>query len=225
MIVVTGASKGIGRAICEHLHERGHDVLGLARTVDTLPFSTVSCDVCDYEAIKNVAQTLRDKSRRVSGLINAAGIASMNLTLMTPPEVSEKLIKTNLLGTIFCCQLFAPLMIRHKQGVIINFSSIAVPLALKGEAIYAASKAGVEAFSRSFAREVAPLGVRVNCIAPGPIATDLVKGVGKEQLQAIIDQQLIPKQFTTADICNLSELLLDERATALTGQVFFVGGV
>ena len=135
MIVVTGASRGLGRAICDRLIQKNIDVLGLARNIEGVPFASVSCDVSSYESVKAVAQQLKRDGVKVSGLINAAGIASMNLAVTTPQSVSQKIINTNLLGTIYCCQLIAPLMLRHKHGVIINFSTIAVALGLKGESI------------------------------------------------------------------------------------------
>jgi 3-oxoacyl-[acyl-carrier protein] reductase len=174
--------------------------------------------------VKAIARTLAKQGQAVSGLVNAAGIASMNLALMTPPDVSQRIIATNLLGTIYCCQCFAPLLIRRKQGAIINFSTIAVALGLKGESIYAASKAGVEGFSRAFAREVADFNITVNCIAPGPIATDLLKGVTAEQIATIVSQQIIGRQFAPDAVCDLVELLLDRRSGALSGQVLHVGG-
>ena len=116
-------------------------------------------------------------------------------------------------------------MLRQKQGSIINFSTIAVALALKGESVYAASKAGVESFSRTFAREVASFNVRVNCIAPGPIRTDLLRGITETQIEKITAQQVVPKQFQKSDVCDLVELLIDEKASSLSGQVLSVGGV
>lgn len=169
MIIVTGASQGLGRAICNRLISKGIPVFGVARNIDDIPFHSMNCDVSSYENVKEVAQRLKKDGIRVDGLINAAGIASMNLALTTPPDISQNIIHTNLLGTIYCCQLIAPLMLRNKVGSIINFSTIAVALGLKGESIYAASKAGVEGFTRSFAREMADFNVNVNCIAPGPI--------------------------------------------------------
>ena len=225
MIVVTGASKGLGRAICERLLSKNIDVLGLARNVEGIPFSALQCDVSTYEEVKGIAQKLRKDKVQVTGLINAAGIASMNLAVITPPSVSERLIQTNLLGTIYCCQLFAPLMFRNKSGTIINFSTIAVALGLKGESIYAASKAGVEGFTRAFAREVADFNVNVNCIAPGPINTGLLKGITAEQIHDIVSQQIIPRQFTPEAVSDLVELLLDNRSHSLSGQVLNVGGV
>ena len=95
MIIVTGASKGLGRAICERLLSSGVEVFGLARDVSNVPFKSVNCDVSSYEEVKRVAQAIKRDGKRVSGLINAAGIASMNLAVTTPPETAEKIIKTN----------------------------------------------------------------------------------------------------------------------------------
>lgn len=224
MIVVTGASKGLGRAISERLIEKRIGVFGLARNVQDVSFSSMSCDVSSYESVKAVARYLKNERIKVTGLVNAAGIASMNLALTTPQSVAQKIINTNLLGTIYCCQLIAPLMLRNKQGSIINFSTIAVALGLKGESVYAASKAGVEGFTRSFAREMADFNVKVNCIAPGPIDTSLLKGITAEQINRIVCQQIIPKQFKPDAVADLVELLIDCRSDSLSGQVLHVGG-
>tara|TARA_A100001388_G_C28751600_1_gene492505 strand:+ start:462 stop:1139 length:678 start_codon:yes stop_codon:yes gene_type:complete len=224
MIVVTGASKGLGRVICERLLEKNIEVFGLARSIEDVPFASMSCDVSSYESVKVVSQYLKNKAVKVKGLVNAAGIASMNLAVTTPQSVAQKIINTNLLGTIYCCQLIAPLILRNKQGSIINFSTIAVALGLKGESIYAASKAGVEGFTRSFAREMADFNVRVNCIAPGPIDTSLLKGITPEQINKIVSQQIIPKQFKPDSVADLVELLIDSRSESLSGQVLHVGG-
>lgn len=224
MIVVTGSSKGLGRAICERLLSRNIEVFGVARDVSGVSFPAMICDVASYDDVKLVTQKLKQEKKKIVGLINVAGIASMNLALTTPPNVSQKLIQTNLLGTIYCCQLIAPLIIRNKMGAIINFSTIAVALGLKGESIYAASKAGVEGFTRAFAREMADFNVNVNCIAPGPIDTNLLKGITSSQISKIVSQQIIPKQFTPDAICDLVELLLDERSSSLSGQILHVGG-
>lgn len=225
MIVVTGASRGLGRAITERLFERGERVIGLARSLETLDIEGIQCDVSDHASVKNAARQIKGMKQPVTAFVNAAGIASMNLAVTTDESTVQRLIQTNLVGTIYCCQLFAPIMLRQKYGSFINFSTIAVALAIQGEAVYAASKAGVEGFSRSFAREMAGFNVRVNCIAPGPIQTDLLKGVTESQVQKIVSQQIIPRQFQESDICDLVELLIDERAAAISGQVLSVGGV
>jgi 3-oxoacyl-[acyl-carrier protein] reductase len=199
--------------------------LGIARSAIEAEFASAVCDVTNAQALRGLAQGLKSRGQPVSALINAAGVASMNLTLTTPPETVNKIIQTNLIGTIYCCQQFAPHMIRAKAGRIINFSTIAVSLALEGEAVYVASKAGVEAFTRTFAREVSVFGITVNCIAPGPIETDLIKGVPEDKLARVIDRQTIKRQFSPTDVCTLADMLLSDGAASLTGQVLHLGGV
>ena len=225
MIVVTGASKGLGKAIVERLTERGEEVLGIARTVDANSGAALVCDVSDYSSVKTAAKVLKRMNKPISVVINAAGVASMNMAVTTDASTVQRLIQTNLVGTIHVCQLFAPMMMRQKFGSFINFSTIAVPLALKGESVYAASKAGVETFSRAFAREMADFNVRVNCIAPGPIKTDLLRGITDIQIEKITKQQIIPKMFEKSDVCDLVELLIDQKAASLSGQTLNIGGV
>lgn len=225
MIIVTGASQGIGKAITERLTNKGEHVVGLARSTSNMNIDAYSCDVSDYSSIKKVVREIKKIKKPIKAFINSAGVASMNMAVTTDEKTVQKLIQTNLVGTIYCCQLFAPIMLRQKKGIFINFSTIAVTLALKGESIYVASKAGVEAFSRSFAREMADFNVRVNCIAPGPIRTDLLKGITDKQIEKIISQQIIPKQFQKSDVCDLVELLIDKKSASLSGQILNVGGV
>ena len=225
MIVVTGASRGLGEAICQRFIEKGERVIGLARSANELEFEGISCDVGDYQSVKSAARQIRKIGEPVDAVINAAGVASMNLAVTTDEATVQKVIQTNLVGTIYCCQLFAPLLLRQKSGSFINFSTIAVALALKGESVYVASKAGVEAFSKTFAREVAGFNVKVNCIAPGPIRTDLLRGITDSQIENITSQQVITRQFEKSDVCDLVELLIDAKAASLSGQVLHVGGV
>lgn len=224
MIVVTGASRGLGQTVSRHLIERGHDVFGLARNVTDCSFPSLSCNIADHDSVKAAAKFIKKLRVPVKALINVAGIASMNLALTTPPDSVQKIISTNLLGTIYANQYFAPLIIRAGGGVIVNFSTIAVSIGLEGESVYVASKAGVEAFSRTFAREMSGFGVRVNCIAPGPIHTDLTAGLKQEQLDRIINHQIIRKPFERETVADLVDLLLDERAKSISGQVLHVGG-
>ena len=225
MIIVTGASRGLGQAITERLTERGEHVIGLARNTDGMNINAIVCDVSEYASVKNASKEIKRMKKPIKAFINAAGTASMNLAVTTNESTVQKLIQTNLVGTIYCCQLFAPIMLRQKHGSFINFSTIAVALALKGESVYAASKAGVESFSRTFAREMADFNVRVNCIAPGPIRTDLLRGITDMQIEKITSRQVIPKQFQKSDVCDLVELLLDEKAASLSGQILNIGGV
>lgn len=224
MIVVSGASRGIGRAVAERLVSQGHQVLGLSRSPAEAEFQILPVDVSAESQIKDLSRSLRERSTPVTAVINAAGIASMNLALMAPARHVRSVVDTNLLGTIFMCQALAPLLIRAGGGSIVNFSTIAVTLALQGESAYVASKAGVEAFSRTLARELGDHGITVNCIAPGPISTDLLKGVSAEQIDRITDQQILRRQFTLDDVCDVVDVLLDPRSRSLTGHVLRVGG-
>lgn len=225
MILVTGASKGIGRALSQRLYAQGLPVLGLARNALSADFEIASLDVRQEAQVKELATNLRQAGTEVTGLINAAGIASMNLAVMTPASTARNIIGTNLLGTVFMCQSFAPMIVRAGGGAIVNFSTIAVSLALQGESVYSASKAGVEAYSRTLAREMSAHNVRVNCVAPGPVDTDLTRGVAQSSLTAIVERQVIRKQFGVEDVCDVVELLLSSKASSISGQVIHVGGV
>ena len=149
----------------------------------------------------------------------------MNLHLTTPPQTMQKLIASNLLGTMYCCAEAGKIFVRRKAGRIINFSSIAVALALQGESGYVAAKAGVEGFTRAFAREMAPFGVTVNAVAPGPIPTRLIAGVPEEKIDLLRKRQVIPSPLTPEDVWNVVSWLLDERSASLSGEVLHVGGV
>ena len=148
----------------------------------------------------------------------------MNMFIGTPTETMARLINVNLLGTMAVTKALAPALIKRKQGRIINFSTIAVPLGIAGETSYAASKGGVETFSRAVARELSPYGITVNTVAPGPIATNLTAKVPSDKIQKIVDQQIIPIHATPEDVWNIVSLLLSPQANMISGEVLHVGG-
>jgi 3-oxoacyl-[acyl-carrier protein] reductase len=223
-LVVTGASRGLGRHIAEAALTSGYNVIGLARnSPQGLPFELRICDVAEREKVDSAFADLRKEST-LYALINAASIASMNLLLATPAATVRRIIDTNLIGTIHCSAVAGKILAKQKNGRIINFSTIAVPLGLKGETVYVASKAGVEGFTRSFAREMADFNVTVNAVAPGPIPTALTAGVPAENIKSVIDQQIIQKSGTPDDVWNIVSLLLEDRASMITGEVISVGG-
>jgi 3-oxoacyl-[acyl-carrier protein] reductase len=224
-VIITGASRGIGRYCADQLHTFGYRVIGVARQCDArTAFEIRTADVSDYESLSAAFHDIR-RDRSVYALINAAGIASMNLLLTTPWQTIERIVETNLLGTIYASQLIAPALIRRGIGRIINFSTIAVAIGLKGESVYVASKAGVEGFSRSFAREMAPYGVTVNVIAPGPVDTDLIAKVPLEKIQAVVDRQVISRKAGPEDVLRTVRMLMAADSDMLSGQVFHIGGV
>jgi 3-oxoacyl-[acyl-carrier protein] reductase len=223
-VVVTGASRGLGAHCALRLHESGYRVIGIGRKpTQDLPYVTRIADVTDPESVKAAMDDLK-RDASVYALINAAGIASMNLVLTTPPDTVRRIIGTNLLGTIYCCQTLASALIKRGEGRIINFSTLGVPLAIKGEAIYIASKAGVEGFSRAFAREMSPHGVTVNVVAPGPIDTALLEKVPRKNIDAVVERQLITRQGTPEDVWNVVSLLLSKQSEMMTGETIYIGG-
>lgn len=225
MIIVAGGSSGLGRAITKELQSKGEKVITISRTKPKFKCKHFACDIADYDSLKKVYKEISSWKESIYALINCAGIASMNLAITTPPEVSERIIKTNLLGTIFFNQIFSPLLIKNKGGRIINFSTIAVKIGLKGESVYVASKAGIEGFSKVLAKELAAFDITVNCIAPGPIRTPLLKGISDQQILDIIKYQIINKQMKADDIVALVNLLLENKASKITGEVLNVGGI
>ena len=223
MIIVTGASRGLGAAIFNDLKTKHNNVIGLARNSDEKQ-DIYECDISDLKSVKLAASKIKKIDNKLYAIINVAGIASMNIALATPEETVRKIIDINLLGTIFVNQTFAPFIIRNKLGRIINFSTIAVKLGIKGESVYIASKAAVEGFSRSLARELSPFNVTVNCIAPGPIKTDLLRGVSDKQIKDITNQQIFNKIMLPSDVVDYVNLLLSSEAKHISGQVLHVGG-
>lgn len=214
-VFVTGAGRGIGRAVILDLLARGYDAVEVTRSL---------CNVSDPDSVREYFRPFAN-DKDVWALVHCAGVARMELTCSTHTDVMQSIVRTNLLGTMYVNKFFGQLLVRRKAGRIINFSSIAVPLAIKGEAIYAASKAGVETFSRTFAREMAPFGVAVNCVAPGPVDTDMTGQIAPEKLEAVVHQQIVPRKATVEEVAGCVRWLLAEPSGLVTGQVINLGGV
>lgn len=224
-VVVTGASRGIGRYCAEQLHATGYRVIGVSRTADsTAPFEMRIADVSDPENLTAALGDLK-RDRSVYGLVNAAGIASMNLLLTTPLATIRRIVDTNLLSVIYTCQLLAPAMIRRREGRIVNFSTIAVALGLPGESVYVASKAAVEGFSYALAREWAAHGITVNVVAPGPVHTNLIAKIPAEKIKNIVDRQIIPRMAAMEDIWQAVSVFIAPENKMMSGQVIHIGGV
>ena len=118
MILVIGGSSGIGKKISDELRNDGQEVITISRTEIEEDSNHLACDISNFKQLKKTYQKIKQKKLVITAIINCAGIASMNLALTTPPETTEKLIRTNLIGTIFCNQIFSPLLIRNKFGRI-----------------------------------------------------------------------------------------------------------
>jgi len=226
--LVTGASRGIGKAITEHLIAANHTVIGCSRSesdFDHPNYQHYCLDVSDEEAVTELFFTLRKQSIVLDGLINNAGIASMNAFALTPAKTMRTVFDVNVQGTFLFCQKALSLLKKAEHPRIVNFTTVAVPLNLAGEAVYAASKSAVETLTRILAKEYATFGITCNAIGPSPIDTALIKNVPKDKIKALIDQQAIRKMAETTDVLNLLDFYLNESSDLITGQVIYLAGV
>ena len=226
--VITGTRTGIGRFLAAHYVSRGHRVVGCSRgDVDwTLEgYTHYTADVADERAAKALFADVRKTCGRVDHLINNAGVASMNHSLLTPLSAVHRMLDTNVVGTFLFCREAAKLMKTAGYGRIVNLVTVAVPLKLEGEAIYVASKAAVLSFTEVLARELAGFGITVNAVGPVPIATDLIRSVPQEKIDRLVSRQAIPRLGTPADVANVIDFYLQRESEFITGQCLFLGGV
>lgn len=225
---ITGTSSGIGEALARHYLERGHQVVGLARRghdLDHERYLHVQGDVTDEATVRAAFADVRRRYGRLDHLINNAGAASMNHALLTTAAAVQRLLRVNVEGTFLAAREAAKLMQRQRFGRIVNFSTVAVPLALEGEAAYVASKAAVEGFTRVLARELGPLGITVNAVGPTPIPTALIAGVPDAAIDKLVARQAIARLGTVADVANAVDFFLAPDSGFITGQVLYLGGV
>lgn len=228
VILITGTRKGIGRALAEYYARDGCHVVGCSRSPfeGELPNYRHCClDVSDELSVKGMFSEIRSQEGRLDVLINNAGVASMNHSLLTPIAAVNRIMETNFTGTFLFCREAARLMQRHRYGRIVNFVSVAVPLKLEGEAVYAASKAAVISLTQILAREFADFGITVNAIGPTPIRTDLISGVSPEKLNALIKRQAIRRYGEPQDVIHVVDFFVHPASDFVTGQVIFLGGV
>lgn len=185
--LITGTSQGLGRTLAERLLADGWTVHGFARGPQTLAherFSAHVVDITDEAAVRTAVATIAEAGR-IDLLVNNAGTASMNALLLTPGETAERLMRVNYLGTFHCLQAVGKVMVRQRGGLVVNLTTVAVPLSLEGEAAYVASKAAVEALTKVAAKELATQGVRVVAFGLGPVDTRLTRAVPKAELAKI----------------------------------------
>jgi len=228
IVIITGTSRGIGLGLAEHHLARGDLVCGCSRAPSPLRhagYCHYEVDVANEAAVVAMVRAVVRRHGRIDGLLNNAGIASMNAALLSPAATAQAIFATNFHGTFLFCREAAKAMVRQKAGRIVNFTTVATPLRLEGESLYAASKAAVESFTRVLARELGPTGVTVNAVGPTPVPTDLIKSVPKPKLDALLARQAIPRFGAVADIANVVEFFLAPASGFITGQVIYLGGV
>jgi len=229
-IVVTGAGRGIGRAIAlaclkagafvgvnYHRAEKEAKALHAEFPERTrlLPF-----DVRKAEEIQQAV----DSFERIDGWVNNAAVNRPGLLVSTEADQIREQIETNLLGPIVCSKAVLPMLMRQRAGVILNLSSVSAVRPSQGQAVYAATKGGVESLTRALAREYGRKGIRVHAIRPGPIETDMIQGtmaLAPEEVLARIPLQRLGKPEEVAD---LAVYLLSDRAGFISGSIHTIDG-
>ncbi len=227
VVLITGTRKGIGRHLAEHFAARGALVEGCSRETPDWGLENYyhhKVDVTDEAQVRQMISSIQKRHGRLDILLNNAGIASMNHILLTPTATVNRIMATNFLGTLLVCREGAKLMQRRRYGRIVNFSTIAVPFRLQGEAIYAASKSAVETLTRILARELGELGITCNVVGPTPIETDLIKAVPPEKIRNIINDLAVKRLGNFADVTNVVDFFVRPESEYITGQVIYLGG-
>ena len=228
VFLITGTRKGIGRELAEYYLSKGHRVAGCSRGASALDHPNYrhwELDVADEIAVGGMVKEVQRTWRRIDVLVNNAGIASMNHFALMPFSSVQAIFGTNFFGSFLFCREVVKVMLRQKVGRIVNFTTVATPLALEGEAIYAASKAAVENMTKVLAREVGNSGITVNAIGPTPVPTDLIKNVPKAKMDALLQRQAIHRFGSFEDVVNVVDFFIDEHSDFVTGQIVYLGGV
>jgi 3-oxoacyl-[acyl-carrier protein] reductase len=210
-----------------HLLAQGDIVVGCARspaTIDHDCYRHIQADVTKEPDVEELFRNVR-KFEQLDVLINNAGTARMLPLALTPDDTARRIIDLNLLATFRMIHRAVRLLRKSRAARIVNLTSVAVPLRLAGETIYAASKAAVEMLTRVVAKELGPLGITCNAIGPTPIRTDLIRNVPEDKLNAIISQQSIPVWAESADVANVVDFFLRPESRLITGQVIYLGGM
>ncbi|MCX7821888.1 MAG: 3-oxoacyl-[acyl-carrier-protein] reductase [Syntrophobacterales bacterium] len=235
--VVTGASRGIGRAIAISLAEAGMDVVinyragteaaeetakmveNTGRRAYLFPF-----DVSDPEAVKEGFKEILKACGRVDVLVNNAGVTRDNLTVLMKWSEWDEVIRTNLSSVFLCSQAVIKPMLRQKWGRIINMTSVVGIVGNAGQANYAAAKAGIIGFTKSLAKELASRNITVNAIAPGYIETDMTKTLPEDAKKVLISQIPSGREGKPEDVAAIVRFLASEKAHYITGEVIRVSG-
>lgn len=234
---VTGGSRGIGAAVVRRLAAEGYAVginylqseekaEALARELQRQGREALAVrgDVTDREAVTAAIREVEAAFGPVELLVNNAGIAQNDLFQDTSCDLWHRMFAVHADGAFHTIQAVLPQMLHEKEGCIINISSIWGLRGAACEVAYAASKAAVIGLTRSLAAELAPSHIRVNCIAPGVIATDMVRELGEDTLSALREQTPTGRLGTPEDIAGAVAFLIHEDASFVTGQVLTVDG-
>ena len=180
--------------------------------------------VDDEKSVMKMFSKIRLKYKRLDILINNAGLASMNHSLLTPVKKAQEIINTNFIGTFITSREAAKLMLKNSYGRIVNITTVGTQMKLEGEAIYTASKAAVENLTVVMSREFANYGITVNGVGPTPAMTDLIRFVPKDKIKNITDSLAFDRLTEMEDISNVINFFISKKSNYITGQSIYLGG-
>jgi 3-oxoacyl-[acyl-carrier protein] reductase len=231
--LVTGASRGIGKAIAEQLVENGATVIGTATTdsgankiSEYLGKSGkgLCLNVTDADSVSSVLKQITNDFGDVSILVNNAGITRDNLLMMMKEDQWEDVIQTNLTSIYRLSKAVVRKMMKARKGRIINIASVVAATGNPGQTNYSAAKAGMLGFTKSLAREIGSRNITVNAIAPGFIDTDMTRELGEEQKNSLVSQIPLSRLGEPAEIAYAVVFLAGPEANYITGETLHVNG-
>ncbi len=232
--LITGGTRGIGRAIVGRLHHDGYAVaftyLKSAETArqietsagDSAKLVGIEADIGDSARSAAVVAEVMERFGSIDVLVNNAGIRRDVLTYNMSDEQWNDVLRTNLDGTFFMVRSVVPVMLRQRRGVIVNIASLSAMFGVAGQANYSAAKGGMVAMTRSLSRELARSGIRVNCVAPGLVDTDMVASMDPDALREMIRAVPMRRLVKPAEVAAAVAFVASDEASAITGQVINV---
>ena len=235
--LVTGSSRGIGRAVARELARQGWRVcvnyrvrqdcaesLAAELAAEGHAIMTYQADVSQRQQVQAMVRAIQEKWGPVSLLVNNAGVAGQALFQDVTDEMWHRYFSTNVDGAYHAIQAVLPAMLHAHEGCILNISSIWGQRGASCEVTYSATKGALIALTRSLASELAPTGIRVNCVAPGVIKTDMLDALPPEVLPQLAQETPLGRLGTPEDIAAAVSFLADDRASFITGQVLTCDG-
>ena len=235
--LVTGASRGIGRACALKLAECGYDVAANYNSNEAKALEVVSAieekgrraiavraDTADLKAVQNMFREVHKTFGRLDVLVNNAGVVDDAYLLMINEDSLSRSLDINIKGYFHCAQQAALKMMSKKQGKIINISSVSSVLAVEGQGVYSATKGAVNSMTATLAKELAPRGITVNAVAPGFIETEMIDAIPEDKKEEYLKAVPMHKFGTAADVANVVASLCSESFAYMTGQVVVLDG-
>ena len=235
VVIVTGASRGIGREIAKELAKEGHRVIANYNNSEEdakelkkellqegIEIETIKADVSKRDDVDNMLKQIIEKFGHIDVLINNAGISEYKLFTDETDEDWNRIINTNLYSAFIMSQGVIPNMVHNKKGTIINISSIWGVIGGSFEVLYSISKAGMNGMTKALAKELGPSNVRVNSIAPGIIETDMIKDFHNEEIKEIEEEIPLERIGKTKDIAKCVKWLIEDEY--VTGQIISING-